>query len=59
MYGHTIYLLNKPAEAVRKTAAVNLGNLYVWQNMQKNFFKIEPLSVAKLLTKIDQKLVIS
>ena len=46
----------KPAEAIKKTASVGLGNLYVWQKMQKTFLKIEPFIVGELLTKIGQKL---
>ena len=48
---------NKPAEAVRKTASVDSGNLYVRQKMQKNLFlRIEPLIAGGMLTKIGQKL---
>ena len=48
-------LNNKPVEAIRKTASVDLI-VYVQQNMQKTLVKIEPLILAELLTKIGQKL---
>ena len=46
--------LNKPAVAVRKTASVDLGNLY--QDAKNIFLRIEPLIVGGMLTKIGQKL---
>ena len=47
-------ILNKPAEAVRKTASADIGNPY--KDAKNQLLRIKPLIVEGMFTKIGQKL---